>query len=276
LEWLRKFTAFRTRHYRTSTGEEASKFLQAHLKEVIAQANINDSLRPTVEGFKHSGWGQESVVVKFPGNEDKEKVIVGAHLDSTNFLPFLPAPGADDDASGTTSILGAFHGLVGLLESGWSVEDQAAVEFHWYSAEEGGLLGSKDVARSYVSRGVQVRGMVQIDMTAFVDDENDETIGIFEDNVNPHLTDFMEKIISTYSDVKSKRTTCGYGCSDHASWNNAGAPACAITENVMERTNKRIHSGGDTVDQGGYSVKHVREFSKIVAAWAVELAGWKK
>lgn len=82
--------------------------------------------------------------------------------DSTNLLPFLPAPGADDDASGTTSILSAFKSLV---ESGFK-PTHSPVEFQWASAEEGGLLGSNAIAQDYASRGVKVRAMLQMDMTA--------------------------------------------------------------------------------------------------------------
>lgn len=82
--------------------------------------------------------------------------------DSTNLLPFLPAPGADDDASGTTSILSAFKALV---ESGFN-PTHSPVELHWASGEEGGLLGSNAIAQDYASRGVKVRAMLQMDMTA--------------------------------------------------------------------------------------------------------------
>ena len=37
------------------------------------------------------------------------------------------------------------------------------MEFHWYAAEEGGLLGSQDVAAAYEKEGVNVRGILQMD-----------------------------------------------------------------------------------------------------------------
>lgn len=37
------------------------------------------------------------------------------------------------------------------------------VEFHWYAAEEGGLLGSQDIASAYEKEGANVRGMLQMD-----------------------------------------------------------------------------------------------------------------
>ena len=35
-----------------------------------------------------------------------------------------------------------------------------------YSGEEGGLRGSQDIATSYKNAGAQVKGMLQIDMSA--------------------------------------------------------------------------------------------------------------
>lgn len=84
--------------------------------------------------------------------------IIGAHQDSMNYLfPLLPAPGADDDCSGTVSILEAFRVLA---ESGF-VPTNGPVEFHWYAAEEGGLLGSQDVARYKKESRAKIGAMME-------------------------------------------------------------------------------------------------------------------
>lgn len=84
--------------------------------------------------------------------------ILGAHLDSRNQeFPLLPAPGADDDGSGTASNLEAFRVLA---ESGF-IPLNGPVEFHWYSAEEGGMLGSQDVARFKKESGANIGAMVE-------------------------------------------------------------------------------------------------------------------
>ncbi len=84
--------------------------------------------------------------------------ILGAHQDSANYLfPLLPAPGADDDCSGTVSILEAFRVLA---ESGYTPL-HGPVEFHWYAAEEGGLLGSQAVARYKKEQGAHIGAMME-------------------------------------------------------------------------------------------------------------------
>src|SRR5436305_2650424 len=64
---------------------------------------------------------------------------------------------ADDDGSGTVTILEAFRTLV----NGQFKPDRP-VEFHWYSAEEAGLLGSQAIALEYEKEGKDVVGMLQV------------------------------------------------------------------------------------------------------------------
>jgi len=70
------------------------------------------------------------------------------------------APGADDDGSGSVNLIESFRAL---LVAGF--EPSTPVEFHWYAGEEGGLLGSADIADSYASAGTEVKAMVEFDMT---------------------------------------------------------------------------------------------------------------
>jgi leucyl aminopeptidase len=81
--------------------------------------------------------------------------------DSLNYrLPFYRAPGADDDGSGTVTILQV---LRSLMEQQFVPPPGILLEFHWYAAEEGGLLGSQDIAAAYEGMAVNVRAMLQMD-----------------------------------------------------------------------------------------------------------------
>lgn len=138
---LEHFTSFFTRYYRSTTGKESSEWLLGKIESYISSASKDVKDRISVKAFPHT-WAQTSIIVKFVPESKEGKAapvtIVGAHCDSTNMLPFLRSPGADDDGSGTVTTLEAFRALV---ESGYKPE--TPVEFHWYSAEEGGLLGSQ-------------------------------------------------------------------------------------------------------------------------------------
>lgn len=155
--FLTHFSSFRNRYYRSSTGVESQQFLLATIEKIVGS---NPKLGIVVEEFPHP-WGQNSITVKIPPAKSVKKdegiVILSAHQDSTNLLPFLPAPGADDDGSGTTTLITALE----ILVNASFVPSTNPVEFHFYSAEEGGLLGSAAVAQAYGAAGKKIRGQLQ-------------------------------------------------------------------------------------------------------------------
>ncbi|EFP82385.1 uncharacterized protein PGTG_08341 [Puccinia graminis f. sp. tritici CRL 75-36-700-3] len=269
---LTKFTDFRTRYYRSSTGKESQAWLLNEIRTLVSKSKSN----VTVSEFPHK-WGQNTIIARFEPNGEEAATrssgtfIVGAHQDSTNLLPFLPAPGADDDGSGTTSILEAFDIL---LHHNWTPKaGQGALEFMWFSAEEGGLLGSQEVARAYRQANRPVDGMVQFDMTAFVKKGTTPTVGLVTDFVDPSLTQYLRLLIDEYLAIGWTNTKCGYACSDHASWININVPSAFAIESSFEDSNQKIHSTGDTIHQPEFSFDHMAEFSKLVLGLVLELKG---
>lgn len=271
--FLIKFSGFRTRYYRSSTGRESQLFLLNTLKDI---AKTNKRVNVTFSEFVHP-WGQNSIIARFEPSQWKlnhdlsEKiVIVGAHQDSTNVLPFLSAPGADDDGSGTTTLVTAFTVLVNSTFS----PSTNPVEFHFYSAEEGGLLGSQAVAQAYATAGKQVRSMLQMDMTAWVKAGTEPVVGIITDFVSPEFTEFIRSIVGEYAQIPFVDTKCGYGCSDHASWTKVGAPSAFTIESTFEESNHNIHSSNDRIDYSSeFSFEHMTQFTRIAIALVVELGG---
>lgn len=198
-------------------------------------------------------------------------MVIGAHQDSINlFLPsILPAPGADDDGSGTVTILEA---LRVLLESDAIIKGNASntVEFHWYSAEEGGLLGSQAIFSAYEKEGRDVKAMLQQDMTGYthktIEAGEPESVGVITDFVNPDLTDFIKKIITKvrynwceliellllttgqYCSIPYVLTKCGYACSDHASASKAGYPSAFVIESDFKYSDNKIHTTQDRIE----------------------------
>ena len=61
------------------------------------------------------------------------------------------------------------------------------VEFHWYSGEEAGLLGSQAVSEAYAKEGKRVVAMLQNDMTGYVGTDK-EVIGIVTDHVDEKVS----------------------------------------------------------------------------------------
>lgn len=243
--YLSELTSFFTRYYRSESGSKSQRWLQAQVESLAASL-------PTytrVHAFQHP-WKQQSIILHIRGanatlTRRRGVTILGAHLDSINFLPIFAAPGADDDGSGTVTLLEV---LRVLGEAGWVPESD--VELHWYSAEEGGLLGSRAVAAEYERKYRRVQAMLQMDMTAFVKEGTPERIGLVTDYVSPALADFVERLAQAYVSIPVARVAMHYGASDHASWTEAGYPSafaieayvCNLTPSPFEDCNlQRLH-----------------------------------
>lgn len=207
-------------------------------------ANAPDGMLLSVETIPHA-YLQSSLIARFSPSQPRlppstpqqprntstiphaypHTVVVGAHQDSANYLfPLLPAPGADDDGSGSITILEAFRGLV---EMGFKPKDKV-VEFHWYAAEEAGLLGSLDVVDVMVGRNVTVDAMLEFvsstllsqeacrivlthvgllqDMTAFVKQGSNATINVISTEADPSLSDWIIEVAEEYCDIPVKRS----------------------------------------------------------------------
>ncbi|KAF9908971.1 Leucine aminopeptidase 1, partial [Lobosporangium transversale] len=154
---LTKFTEFHTRYYKSETGFQSAKWLYKQISDLIEETDADSDV--SLRKFDHD-WKQFSIIARFEGKNESlsnEPVIVGAHQDSVNmWLPMLRSPGADDDGSGTVTTLEVFRALINI-----GFHPARPVEFHWYSAEEAGLLGSQAVAKSYEKKGVDVLAMIQ-------------------------------------------------------------------------------------------------------------------
>jgi len=269
---LETFTAFHTRYYKSDYGRQSSEWLLKNVKETVADSGALDH-GTTVEHFKHS-WGQHSVVVKIPG-QSENTVVIGAHQDSINlFIPsLLAAPGADDDGSGTVTI---WEALRVLLTDEGIVNGEATntIEFHWYSAEEGGLLGSQDIFKSYQREGRKVKAMLQQDMTGYIhktiEAGEPESVGVITDYVDEGLTNYIKLVIDEYCDIPAIDTKCGYACSDHASASKAGYPSAFVIESDFKYSDDKIHSTNDKIEY--LSFDHMLQHAKMTLGLAYELA----
>ncbi|EXJ92823.1 leucyl aminopeptidase [Capronia epimyces CBS 606.96] len=269
---LEGLTSFHTRYYKSQSGIDAATWLYQQIYETVSASGAFEH-GASLDKFAHP-WGQFSIIARFPGKTN-HTVVIGAHLDSINlFLPsILAAPGADDDGSGTVTILEA---LTALLRSEDIVQGQAenTVEFHWYSAEEGGLLGSQAIFKSYHENKKDVKAMIQQDMTGYVEQTlahgKPESVGVITDFVNPDLTEFIKKIIKAYCDIPYTLTKCGYACSDHASASKYGYPSAFVIESDFEYSDKKIHTTEDLIKY--LSFDHMLQHAKMTLGFAYEAA----
>lgn len=271
LDHLIEFTSFRTRYYKSQTGVESATWLYEQIQKSIV--NLGATYHGVrVEKFEHP-WGQFSIIATIPGKTNNT-IAIGAHQDSINLLlpSILPAPGADDDGSGTVTILEAFRVLLQTdIRYGNATN---TVEFHWYSAEEGGLLGSQAIFSKYKNDGRVVKAMLQQDMTGYVqgtfDAGKEESVGVVTDFVDKGLTEFIKSVIQTYCDIPYVLTKCGYACSDHASASRYGYPSAFVIESDFALSNQKIHTTQDKIEY--LSFDHMLQHAKMTLSLAYELA----
>ncbi|KAJ9156422.1 hypothetical protein NKR23_g815 [Pleurostoma richardsiae] len=181
----------------------------------------------------------------------------------------------NDDGSGSMIILKAFQ--VMLTDSRIAAgQAPNTVEFHWYSAEEAGLLGSQAIFQQY-AKGVRgIKAMFQQDMTGYTAGTTEAgkaaSMGVITDYVDVGLTGFIKKIITVgkYCSILYVSTKCGYACSDHASASNAGYPSAFVIESASEYTSPYIHGMSDMMDT--VDLDHVIEHAKMTVGFSYELA----
>ncbi|CAR28035.1 hypothetical protein ZYGR_0N05230 [Zygosaccharomyces rouxii] len=267
---LAHFTSFYTRYYKSESGYQSALWLADRIYNVTYGL---PSELVSVEKFEHDGWDQFSIIVSIRGRETPEDIVIlGSHQDSMNLIlpSLLSAPGADDDGSGTVTNLETLRLYVELLSQGYRPKN--TIEFHFYSAEEGGMLGSLDLFTAYVEKQKKVTAMLQQDMTGYVQDPNDEHVGIITDHTTPQLTDFIKLIIDSYLRIPFKESECGYACSDHSSATKNGYPAAFVIESQMSSNNRYVHTTMDTIDR--LSLDHMAEHAKIGLGYILELGNW--
>ncbi|TDZ47642.1 Leucine aminopeptidase 1 [Colletotrichum trifolii] len=182
--WLKSLTDFHNRHYRSSTGTQASTWLFNQISSIVSS---NPAI--AVSRFTHS-FNQPSIIVKYPGTSSN-LVIVGAHLDSTAGSTTARSPGADDNGSGTVVVLEALRVLVAA-----GFKPKNTLEFHFYAGEEGGLLGSQDIFSSYRIAGKRVLGMLNQDMTGY---SPGGRVTVFTDYVDAPFSAYVRLVATQYT-----------------------------------------------------------------------------
>ena len=220
---------------------------------------------------------QSSVVLTIRGTVWPDEIVVlGAHLDSISNVAYPDgernAPGADDDASGIAVLSDV---LRIAMENGW--RPKRTVKFMGYAAEEVGLRGSRAIAQAHATEGRKVVGVLQLDMTNYKTGPID--MRLVTDFSSPVMQQYLVNLFDTYlAPLGHTRgtITCGYACSDHASWTQYGFPSAFMFEPGAGTTSLSddfpyIHTPNDTLANMGYSTTPSLAFSRLGLAFMGEL-----
>lgn len=211
-----------------------------------------------------------NIEAELPGTESSQLVLLVAHLDSyvTGVSTASPAPGADDDASGSAAVFEAARILS-------QYKFKHTIRFVLFTGEEQWMVGSSAHAKKLASAGAQILGVFNMDMIGYDGDDN----GLFEMWVRPGesegLADLIVKTIETYSialvpDVLADPRRGG----DHESFWRRGYPALMIIEDTefgeTEDFNPCYHTLCDVLRM--LNLSYAKRIAQAVIGAAAQLA----
>lgn len=189
--------------------------------------------------FPMSGYDCQNVIAELPGVTDSTKIwIICGHLDSTSPIPSTNAPGADDNASGSTAVLEAARILSGY-------EFDHTIRFICFGGEEQGLWGSEYYAEQASSLGEDILGVVNLDMLLYAP-PGDDNMWVPYNTQSENLALALEAICDTYVPALNVDIDYSPGTtySDHASfWSEGYAAVLGIEQEVY--SNPYYHQTSD-------------------------------
>ncbi len=257
---LTTLTNYNDRYANSDNGVNAANWIKSQLEKIAADNQRDDIKVYTIKTGDH--YKQPSVIMKI-GTHDKAGVVISAHMDTLNGQ-FSKKPGADDDGSGTATVLETARNLIAS-----GMKFKKPIYFMWFAAEEEGLVGSDQVVSEFKAQQIPVDAVLHFDMTGYAY-KNQPDMWLMQDYVNSDLTAFIETLIKTYVKKPVQYSRCGYACSDHATWTRKGYAAAIAAEAAYENTNPAMHSSQDTMDK--LSIEHMTDYAKLASAFAVEMA----
>ncbi len=201
----------------------------------------------------------------------KKYCLIGGHMDDVPSSGY--APGADDNASGTTAMLEAARVMKDYLF-------ENTIVYIAFNAEELGLYGSDSFATRAWRNGDTILGVLNFDMIGYVTPANPN-----RDTMNTHYStavpgcsvfvcSFFKAVADTYTQLKIRlvRNTGTSGSSDHASFWKRGYKALLGIERVLTPA---YHTTGDTIGPHLYTncgVNHLPFATKVIQTGAAALA----
>lgn len=255
---LTHLVSFPTRHSTSSHYADAVAWARKQLKAMnyktrVSSITVNGSISKNIIADK---WGS--------GVGTRNVVFVTAHLDSINLQggPAAPAPGADDNGSGSA----------GLLEMARAFRDHRSthdLRFILFGGEEQGLFGSKRyVASLSVSERARIRCVVNMDMIGSLNSPS-RSVLLEGAPLSQSIINGLSEAAATYTHL-TVETSLNPFASDHVPFINAGIPAVLTIEGA-DNANSNIHSGNDTIDRIDYNL--ALEILRMNVAFVASAAG---
>jgi hypothetical protein len=192
--------------------------------------------------FTYSGYTDfRNIVAIQNGTDNSGYYIICAHCDSISSQAGSggPAPGADDNGSGTAAVLECARILS-------QRQFKYPIRYIAFGAEEEGLIGSHDYATTAYYAGDSIFGVINLDMIAYeITSLSKDIIG---NSASAWLVDAMIENNTTFNIGIDTiyRNIANITPSDHSSFWNNGYPAILAIEHYYP-VNPYYHTVGDTL-----------------------------
>jgi hypothetical protein len=229
--------------------------------------------------YEHRGGKANNVFIWFKGRKHPNRVVVfGAHFDSCATKdgrdPFLPAPGANDNGSGTSAVL-----ELARIFAGHSFD--TGILFVAFSGEEQGLLGARAFARFLGDTRVEVVAMVNADIIGgskgddgSVDDKSIRCFSAGPES-SPHraFARYIKGIAEQYVPdfkirIQDRIDRPGRG-GDHQPFSDAGIAAARVVSTLEEL--RKQHNSGDVIEN--VDMDYLERSTRLIASVVANIAG---
>ncbi len=251
---------------------KATQYVYEHLESLGYAAYYHN--------YTLSGHSLRNVIGEKQGLVHPEQIVLlTAHLDSrAATTPHNPAPGADDNASGSAALLIAADLLAGL-------DFDYTVRLVFFTGEEQGMYGSLYYATDAAAAGDDIIGVLNLDMIAW-DAEYGPDIDLHSNapgtvDDSDALADLVAAVIDVYDlDLILQIVENGTRFSDHSRfWDRGYAAILGIEDHFNPSEvaaeprdwNTNYHTVNDKLST--LNLNYFREYARAAIAAFIHLAG---
>jgi len=220
--WVTTLANFYSRNSFASTAQDAVNWAQTQFESY--------GFKVTQQRFQADMCN--NVIAEREGTlRPNDIMTIGAHLDSragTSLNATSYAPGADDNGSGSASILE----LARLLAENEEFKTEHTLRLVLFCGEEQGLRGSDAMAASFLQEPKRFPAYYNADMIGWncvAKNNPANPLAFMRGSVSQELTSECKQIIAEYypNQLIGDTTAC---CSDQQSFNKYGIPSLGIFE----------------------------------------------
>lgn len=219
-----------------------------------------------IDSFYQNNVWHKNVVATLPGTVNPDQnVIIGGHHDSIIFSqygnPMFIAPGADDNATGSSAALEIARAMQAV-----NFQPETTIKFVTFAAEEVGLWGSHHFAQSALDNNMNIKLMLNNDMIGHTtqQDPDNWTIHLIEYDGAGNEADFARQVIQQYTNITPVTNSYNSPSSDSYPFWIRGYPPIFFIETEF---NPYYHSPDDLFIHLNmdYAVETVRATAAIAA-----------